>query len=148
MNTPQRPVDVRRRLRDDRGQVSAFVLILLLALLGFGGLVYDGGAALDAKTRALDVAESAARAGAQQLDLTGLREHGSAAAHLDPTAARAAALAWLADQHTTGTATTTPTTVTVTVTATVHTHLLGALGLHTLTVHATGTAHPRQQPAG
>jgi Flp pilus assembly protein TadG len=155
MNTPHWTQTLRqrqlwhqfqRRTTGDSGQASVFVLILLLCLLAFGGLVYDGGTALTAKTHALDIAESAARAGCQQLDLTALREHGTTAALLNPGRAHAAAVGYLDRARATGTVTATTTQVTVTITSTVRTRLLGAVGIRTLTVHATGVAHPQQQP--
>jgi uncharacterized membrane protein len=57
----------RRRAwaRDDRGMVTAFVVVFSLALVFVSGLVVDGGRML-AEARAVDnLADSAARAGAQ-----------------------------------------------------------------------------------
>ncbi|MBL1102900.1 pilus assembly protein TadG-related protein, partial [Streptomyces coffeae] len=57
----------------DRGQVTAFVVGIVAALWLFAGIVVDGGLALAGKARALDVAQEAARTGAQQLDVGRLR---------------------------------------------------------------------------
>jgi Flp pilus assembly protein TadG len=126
----------------DSGQIAVFTLALLGLLLALGGLIYDGGTALDTKTQAVDMAESAARAGAQQLDLTALRERAILTPSLDPTRAVAAARAFLTRAHLDGTASATTAQVTVTVTTTVHTHLLAVIGVRTLTIHAHATARP------
>ena len=81
MTTPPRPAPTSRPQRDVagrftagreliKGRVSAFVLITFTALLLVAGLVLeDGGDALAAKSRAIGIAEEAARTGSQQLDL-------------------------------------------------------------------------------
>ena len=129
---------LRARTGDDSGQVTAFVVILTLALVGFAGLVLDAGMALSAKVQALDAAQAAARAGAQQLDLTEYREHNIA--ELDPPRAQAAAQGWLSSAGLDGTVTATAETVTVTVRRTTRTQLLQLVGVRTLMVSATATA--------
>jgi Flp pilus assembly protein TadG len=62
--------------RDDAGQVTAFVVVFMVALIGFAGLVIDGSVALSAKRRAMNEAQGAARAGAQALDERAYREEG------------------------------------------------------------------------
>src|SRR5690348_17462140 len=111
-----RPRVFERTGDGDRGHVTAFVILLVLAALLVAGLVLDGGLALSAKAQALDTAQEAARAGAQQLDLTLYRTQGIA--QLDPARAAAAAQAWLKSAGIDGQATATTTTVTVTVTRT------------------------------
>jgi len=132
----------RFRLRDEGGQITVAYLILLPALLVFAGLVVDGGAALDLHTHALDVAESAARAGAQQLDLSDLRAGRATTPRLDPNAAAAAATGYVHAAGLTGTATATTATVRVQVAATGRTRLLGVIGIHTLHTHASAAAQP------
>ena len=78
----------------EQGQVTAFVVIMMAAFLAFAGLVYDGGNALAAKTTAIDEAQEAARAGAQQINLAAFRATGQVT--LDPAAAAAAAQAYVA----------------------------------------------------
>jgi Flp pilus assembly protein TadG len=129
---------IRARTGDDCGQISAFVVILTFALVAFAGLVLDGGMALSAKVQALDAAQAAARAGAQQLNLTEYREHN--VAHLDPPRAAAAARGWLSSAGLDGTVTVTTETVTVTVRRTTRTQLLQLVGVRTLSVSATATA--------
>jgi Flp pilus assembly protein TadG len=137
---------LRARTGDDSGQVTAFVVILTIALVGFAGLVLDAGMALSAKVQALDAAQAAARAGAQQLDLTEYREHNIA--QLDPPRAEAAARGWLASAGLDGTVTATTDTVTVTVRRTTRTQLLQLVGVSTLNVSATATATAVQGVTG
>jgi hypothetical protein len=70
---PRRAADGRLRRRD-RGAIGVFVAVMALPLIGLIGLVYDGGLALEGRQRALDLAEQAARAAANDCDLTVLRE--------------------------------------------------------------------------
>ncbi|WP_436776783.1 TadE/TadG family type IV pilus assembly protein [Yinghuangia sp. YIM S09857] len=127
-----------RLRRDERGQVTAFVAVLTAGLLLVAGLVFDGGTALAAKTRALDQAQEAARAGAQQLNPVWV--HGGTGPLLDPVRARSAAQAWLAAASATGTVGVAGDEVTVTVTGTTRTHLLHLAGIGEITVSATATA--------
>ncbi|MBL7489712.1 hypothetical protein I6A60_29280 [Frankia sp. AgB1.9] len=133
---PTRGQATGRRRADDRGQITAVVAVLAVGLLALAGLVVDGGRALAAKSAAISLAAEAARAGAQQLDENAVRASG--AVGLNPPAARARALAFLAANHAQGTATATTATVTVTVTARTATTALGLIGVGTLT--ETGTA--------
>ena len=80
--------------RDERGQVSAFVVVFTLALLFVAGLVLDGGYVLAARRRAINEAEGAARAGAAALAVDSYRQAGPV--RLDPYRAEAAARAYLA----------------------------------------------------
>jgi hypothetical protein len=139
----RRPAAGRRR---DEGTVTAFVVVLAAAFVAFGGLILDAGGALADKTTAMGVAQEAARAGAQQLDLTAFRQTG--AVRLLPDQAAGAARAYLAQAGATGIATVANNTVTVTVTVTHHNQLLGVLGLDTLTVTGTGSAHPAPPAPG
>jgi Flp pilus assembly protein TadG len=60
----------------DRGSAALFVAIFAPAMIFLAGLVIDGGAALEAKQRASDIAEQAARAAAGQCDVALLRSAG------------------------------------------------------------------------
>lgn len=124
----------------DEGSVTVFVVVLFAAFIMFGGLILDAGGALTDKISAMGVAQEAARTGAQQLDLTLFRQTGTV--RLLPDQAVTAARAYLAQAGATGSATVVDNTITVAVTADHHTQLLGILGLDTLTVTATGSAHP------
>src|SRR3546814_13898387 len=53
------------RVVNERGSVTAFVVIMTSALLAMAGLAIDGGYALAAHRRAFNEAEAAPRAGAQ-----------------------------------------------------------------------------------
>jgi Flp pilus assembly protein TadG len=65
-----------RRLGKDRGSAALFVAIFALPMIFMAGLVIDGGAALEARQRASDIAEQAARAAAGQCDVALLRSLG------------------------------------------------------------------------
>jgi Flp pilus assembly protein TadG len=135
-----KPWRSRRLVRDERGQVSAFLVVLLPACLLCVGLVVEGGHGLAAKTRAIGQAQEAARAGAQELDLDTYRATGQV--RLNPAHARTAAQTYLRAVGTTGTVTITATTVHVTVTSTVPTELLDLAGIDQLTVTGDGQAQP------
>jgi hypothetical protein len=122
--------------------VTAFVVVLTIGILALAGLTLDGGLALSAKVKANGQAEAAARAGAQAIDLAAYRDNG--ALHLVPVQAVADAYSYLAAVGASGTVTVSGDTVTVTVTASQNTQLLGMVGISSLTVHGTGSAHPRR----
>ena len=58
------------RVRDERGSITPFVVIVSLVILMLGALVVDGGRQLNGKGRAIAYAQEAARAGAQAIDVT------------------------------------------------------------------------------
>lgn len=126
--------------RAAEGRTSAFVLALTAGLLILTGLVLDGGLALATKVRATGQAESAARAGAQAVDLAAYRADGDL--RLLPAQAVADAQAHLAAQGAAGTATVTEDVVTVTVTASRNTHLLWLVGITSLPVQSRASASP------
>lgn len=128
-----------RRLRDERGQVTAFVVVIMVALIALGGLVIDGGNTLAAKRRVVDEADGAARAGAEALAVPGYRSTGTLIP--DPTAASQAALDYLTRTGHTGQVRIVGDRVVVTVTVDEPTTILGILGIRTLTVTGTGQAH-------
>jgi hypothetical protein len=136
-----------RRLRQDQsGRVTAFVVIIVTAVLLFAGLVLDGGLALAAKVRALGEAQEAARAGAQEIDLTAYRANG--VLRLEPQQASAAARNYLAAAGHTGTVSVAGNTVNVTVTVSQSTQLLPLIGIGSITVTATGQAQPQRGISG
>jgi Flp pilus assembly protein TadG len=132
------------RLRDDRGSATAWAIGIVAVVALLAGAVLDGGNAMAARVQALDIAQQAARAGANQLDLGALREHG--VVRLDPGAAQAAAAAFLSQAGATGTATATANEVTVTVTRSQPTLLLQAVGVTAISMKATATAVPQTGP--
>jgi Flp pilus assembly protein TadG len=117
--------------------VTAFVTIFVVALLFVIGLVLDGGYLLAAQREAANVAAQAARAGAQELDVSAFRADSSKDV-IDVPRAEAAAQAFLAQVGREGTARATADEVTVTVT--IRRKML-ILPLAEQEVHGTGSAH-------
>lgn len=124
----------------EEGRVTAFVVIAVAGLLLVAGLVLDGGNALAARTRAIGIAEEAARAGCQQLDLAAYRA--GAPLRLDPGAADRAARTYLAAAGATGTVTVTVDSVEVSATLRSQPQLLDVIGVGTFEVTGTGAARP------
>lgn len=135
MSTPRGPRAIS--FDTDRGQVTAFTAMIVVALFAVAGLVIDGGYALAARQRAANIAEQAARVGADQLEANSLRSgHG----WINPAAARAAALAYLARVGHSGAVSADGATVTVTVSATQPTAFLGLVGIDELNVRGYASA--------
>ncbi|WP_143765327.1 TadE/TadG family type IV pilus assembly protein [Catenulispora acidiphila] len=128
--------------RREDGMVTAFTVVIVIALMVFVGLAYDGGRALDGRVKALNEAQEAARAGAQALNLGALRAGGTAV--LDPEAAVGAAKAYLAGTGDAGTVDVAGTTVTVSVTHVQATKFLGLVGVGSITAHVTASARAEQ----
>jgi Flp pilus assembly protein TadG len=131
------------RRRDD-GAITILVLLLTPMLLALAGLVWDGGLAITARQQAADLAEQAARAGADQLDLDAARADGTD--RIDTARATTAACRFVhvAAPSVGCEATATAEQVTVRVTTLTTTALLGLIGLHSLTTHGHATARPVQ----
>lgn len=78
----RKPKDVQHRSqpavnsRSQDGSATIFLLAMIPVLVILLGLVYDGGEAYTAHTRALNLAEQAARTGAQEVDLATVRAGG------------------------------------------------------------------------
>ncbi|HEX4814478.1 MAG TPA: pilus assembly protein TadG-related protein [Nonomuraea sp.] len=60
----------------ERGSMSVFTVLFSVVAFLLAGLLVDGGAAINARLRAADVAEQAARAGADRIDVDHLRATG------------------------------------------------------------------------
>lgn len=120
------------------GTVTVLVVGLTLALLLVAGLVFDGGAVLAARREANDLADNAARAAAQAVDVTALRSGASVA--LDPLAAEVAAEEYLAATGHDGEVVVGTDRVEVTVAVTARMSLLQLAGIGDRTVTATGEA--------
>jgi len=73
---------------NERGAVSTFLAVLALALLMAAGLAIDGGRKVTALREASHLADNAARAGAQAVDLDTLRTTGELRLVPDQVAAR------------------------------------------------------------
>lgn len=127
---------------DDTGAAAVILVLLTPVLFALAGLVLDGGRAIAARQRSADIAEQAARAGVNALDVTALRATGSDA--IDPTAARTAACRYVAvaDPGAACQVVATPQRVTVTVTGRTSTVLLGLVGINTFHVAGTAAAEP------
>ncbi|WP_242889211.1 TadE/TadG family type IV pilus assembly protein [Actinomadura litoris] len=83
---------LRRRVaapRRGRGSVAMYVVLFTPVVFMLAGLLVDGGLAIHARQRAADMAEQAARAGANEIDAAALRDTGRPV--LAPDRARAAA---------------------------------------------------------
>ncbi|HVA08060.1 MAG TPA: pilus assembly protein TadG-related protein [Acidimicrobiales bacterium] len=124
-------------MTDEGGSLSAFLAVLAVALFVLVGLVLDGGRILSAKRTAMDVAEQAARTGADQLSLDALR---AGQFVVDPSAASTAVARYLAAAGQSGTVEISGSTVVVHVETTVHTVVLGIVGINKISVASSATA--------
>jgi len=127
----------RLRGAGEQGQATAFVVVFAGALMALAGLVWDAGNLLAARREALDLAEQAARAGAQGIDLEAIRA--GEGLRLDPDLASELADDYLDANASTGSVAVAEDRVTVTVT--VEEPLLFLAGSER-TVAGTGTARP------
>ena len=121
----------------EQGSVTAFVAVIAVAIMFVAGMVLDGGQLVAAGTDAASLARSAARAGAQEVDVEQLRAHGRPV--LEPRAAAEASRRYLAAAGAEGTVQATASTVTVTVTVR---HSMRLLPIDDRTITATRTAGP------
>jgi hypothetical protein len=106
-------------------------------------MAYDGGQVIHAHNAARNDAEQAARAGAQQIDITHLRQ--TSEPRLDAAEAEAAALDYLAQVGATGTASVDGPDITVTVTRTQPLYILPGQD-RTITVTETASAVEEAEP--
>lgn len=143
--TPPTPITrdrppTRWRVRDDAGSVSVYLAVWAIAMMAMAGLVIDGGAAIAARARAADLAEQAARAGADALSPASLRGPRPVDLQVDPAAARTAADRVLALGGATGEVTVSGLSVSVTAHVPRQAAVLTAVGVNDLTGSATATA--------
>lgn len=127
-----------RRIAGEDAAITVFVVALTPVLMLVAGLVYDGGRILATRQQARDLADNAARAAAQHVDLDALRS--GAPPVLDPVAAEAAARDYFAAVGHDGEVTVTDDTVQVTVSLTAEMVLLQLAGIAERTVTGTGQA--------
>ncbi len=132
-------VDVLRR-DPEAGAIAIMLPVLAVALFAMAGLVIDGGTALAARGRAADVAQEAARAGADQLTATSLRRGDPSRLTLDPAAATLAARQIMDASQVTGQVQVSGDTVTVQARTVKRTAMLSAVGIDTVSGHASATA--------
>ncbi|MEZ5219684.1 MAG: pilus assembly protein TadG-related protein [Ilumatobacteraceae bacterium] len=130
-------------LSDERGSITGFVAVVAFALVMVAGMAYDGGQVIHAHNAARNDAEQAARAGAQQIDLTHLRQTNEP--RLDPAEAESAALDYLAQVGATGTVVVDDADITVIVTRIQSLHILPGAD-RTITVVETASAVEEAEP--
>ncbi|MFJ8142703.1 TadE/TadG family type IV pilus assembly protein [Streptomyces sp. NPDC096013] len=125
---------------DDRGGVTIFVAVCVVALIGIIGISVDGGSKMRATERADYIAGEAARAGGQAIDPA--QAIAGAAIVVDPQDAQAAAQAYLRSAGATGSVSVSGDgkTLTVTVTDSYTTKFLPVVGIGNLAVTGHGKA--------
>ena len=122
----------------ERGAIGVLLAVLVPGLLLIIGLAVDGGAKVAATQRANAIADEAARAGGQALDVSAAL---TGQVRVDPAAAVAAAQDYLIRNDVPGAVTVVDgDTLRVTTTITEPTTFLGLIGISTLTVEGSGTA--------
>jgi Flp pilus assembly protein TadG len=129
----------RLREQSEVGFVSLYVVVITVGLLAMAGLVIDGGNALAAREQATDVAQQAARAGADALSPESLRGSPTGLT-ASPAAAQAAANRVLDTAGVTGTVSVDGDNVTVTVVVHKDTTILSAFGVPPIEGKASSTA--------
>lgn len=132
------------RTRRDDGIASITFLIIGLLVLVFAAALVGGGALFAARTHGYDLAQSAARAGAQQIDITAYRQGGIL--RLDPARAAQAAKQFLTAAGATGTVQVTAAKITVTATSRQSIPALARFGFSQVTVTQTASATPTTHP--
>jgi Flp pilus assembly protein TadG len=142
---------LRHRLgRDDRGNVViAFTTAVAFGLLAFVGLAYDGGQGIRTYNQAMDLASSAARAGAQAIDTGHLYATGATVVDADQASERVAAYLARAGHPGAGAVTVSGDEVTVTVTLSTTARILPLGTRHvSATASATATRGVENSPTG
>lgn len=126
------------RLRtDEQGAVALYAAVMMLALMSSIGLVLVGGQKVAALREATNIADNAARAGAQLIDLDSVRS--GAPLQLDANDAIAAANDYLSLVGHSGTPIVSGDTITVTVTISYNPVIL-PMGVQTVTATESASA--------
>lgn len=126
------------RARDQRGSASIWaILVTAGAFTVLLGLVVDGGRAIDARIEATRAASQAARAGADALSPTSVRDGNDS---IDTEAATARARTYLASAGLSGSVSVSGQTVTVTVSGTSPNQILNAIGIRSFPINQSATA--------
>jgi hypothetical protein len=135
-----RQIGLCRTRLDDRGGVTVFVAVCVLALIGIIGVAVDGGSKMRATERADYVAGEAARAGGQAIDPA--EAISGNAIVVDPQDAAAAAQSYLRTVGATGTVSVSGDgkTLSVVVTGSYDTKFLSVVGIGSLPVTGHGKA--------
>ncbi|ABS06109.1 pilus assembly protein TadG-related protein [Kineococcus radiotolerans] len=119
-----------------------WVVLCLPMLFALLGLIFDGGAAIAGAQQADNVADQAARAGADQLDVSAARSEQALFGGADTARASRAACEYVsvALPGASCTVTANADTVTVAVAATVPAQFFGVIGIHQLSIDGSGSA--------
>ena len=135
----------------EQGSVAVFTVVFAVAVIFLTALIVDGGIAMNAKERAADIAEQAARAAAGNIDIAALRAGGGAAISAGACGLAANLVSAYSREDSTGVdrvtgatmtscvATTGTETATVAVTITTQPLVGGLLGTFTETARETAT---------
>lgn len=118
-----------------RGSISALVVCLVISAIGVLGISYDGGRVVSTYVELSDVAQNAARVGAQHV--VGIREGNPRISH---SASSSAVENFLDREDASGDFDIDSRRVTVRVSAVVPMKILGIIGLHWRTVSVTRSA--------
>jgi hypothetical protein len=132
--------------RGDDGLATVWMVFTTFLTIVIAAVIFGGGVIFAARTHGYDLAQQAARAGAQQIDAAAYRTNG--VLRLDPARAASAARQFLAAAGATGTVTVTAARITVTATSHQPTPMLASFGVTTVTVTSTASATPMVGPAG
>lgn len=127
------------------GQAIVWVAVMMPFFLSVVGLAIDGGIVFSARRELQNVADSAARAGAMQIDQRVYRDSSGATIALDASAARQVAAEYLAGQGSglAAMVTAEPQRVVVQVSREVPTGFLRLVGIDTVRISATALADVR-----
>jgi Flp pilus assembly protein TadG len=131
--------------RSEGGQTLVWVVVMLPLFLSVIGLSIDAGTVFDARRELQNVADSAARSAAMQIDQSTYRASSGETVVLDAATARQAAAQYV-DSQGAGFAATIdvgPKTVVVQVSRSVPTSFLRLVGIENVRISATAPAAPR-----
>ena len=123
-------------MSNQRGSVSALTVCIVMSALTLAGLVFDAGTSVNEYTRLSDVAENAARAGAQEV--TGLR---AGDLRIDTRSAVTTSQAYLHSHGVSGRVEVHQDSVLVEVIGLRRYQILGIIGLRSQRLHIVRTAH-------
>jgi Flp pilus assembly protein TadG len=138
---------VRVEQRAERGAAAVFVLGMAIVLLVCAGLAIDGGLAINARMRAADDAEQAARIAADSIDVEQLRADGTLV--IDQQLAGSRAATYLGRRGYGGgqyTVRVDAASVDVDVRDSTDTAFLGLVGIRRFDINATARAVPETEP--
>jgi hypothetical protein len=122
-------------MSNQRGSISALLVCIVLAALTLVGLVFDAGTSVNEYSRLSDIAENAARAGAQEI--TGLR---AGDLRIDSRDAVMTSQAYLRSHGVDGRVEIYHDSISVEVIGSHRFQLLGVLGLNSQRLHVVRTA--------